>query len=203
MLEYKAPFILPWVVLNKDMSPDQPESFVPFVSGPEGDALNPLSHLIKKHYFASHHCIAGALPSEQGEQWCGAILSVSWCGAGAILMVCTRENAPGVKEASVLDLSAISDDLPKPESSSSGVPPQMAPLSTAVTNVHEKLTDYCPVRDFGNQPVVFSAVSEADGAASEKKAAAEDDQDIVADLPSKPTLKSASIVLINRLMFAQ
>ncbi|BDA42347.1 probable Na(+)/H(+) antiporter NhaH at N-terminal half [Coccomyxa sp. Obi] len=105
MLEYKAPFILPWVVLNKDMSPEQPESFVPFVTGPEG----------------------------------------------AILMVCTRENAPGVKEASVLDLSAISDDLPKPESSSS--------------------------------------VSEADGAASGKKAAAEDDRDTVADLPTKPTLR--------------
>lgn len=36
MLEYKAPFILPWIVLNQAMSPDQPESFVPFITGPEG-----------------------------------------------------------------------------------------------------------------------------------------------------------------------
>ncbi len=36
MLEYKAPFILPWIVLNKEMAPEQPESFVPFVTGPEG-----------------------------------------------------------------------------------------------------------------------------------------------------------------------
>lgn len=35
-------------------------------------------------------------------------------------MVCTRENAPGVKEASVLNLSSFSDDLPKPDSSTSG-----------------------------------------------------------------------------------
>jgi hypothetical protein len=35
-LEYSAPFILPWVVLNRDMAPDQPESFVPFKTGPEG-----------------------------------------------------------------------------------------------------------------------------------------------------------------------
>jgi hypothetical protein len=40
MLEYKAPFILPWIVLNKEMSPDQPESFVPFISGPEGVPSN-------------------------------------------------------------------------------------------------------------------------------------------------------------------
>ena len=32
--------------------------------------------------------------------------------AGAVLMVCTPENAPGVKEASVLNLSALSEGLP-------------------------------------------------------------------------------------------
>ncbi len=36
-------------------------------------------------------------------------------------MVCTRENAPGVKEASLLDLSSISEDLPKADDSSGGV----------------------------------------------------------------------------------
>jgi hypothetical protein len=35
-LEYSAPFILPWIVLNQDMAPDQPESFIPFSTGPNG-----------------------------------------------------------------------------------------------------------------------------------------------------------------------
>lgn len=40
-------------------------------------------------------------------------------GAGAILMVCTPENAPGVKEASVLNLSALSEDPPLAKDSAS------------------------------------------------------------------------------------
>lgn len=44
-------------------------------------------------------------------------------------MVCTRENAPGVKEASVLDLSSLSDDLPKKDSSSDGLWPHLEPLA--------------------------------------------------------------------------
>lgn len=45
-------------------------------------------------------------------------------------MVCTRENAPGVKEASVLDLSSLSDDLPKKDSSSDGMRPHLEPQFT-------------------------------------------------------------------------
>ncbi len=116
-------------------------------------------------------------------------------------MVCTRENAPGVKEASVLDLSAISDDLPKPESSSSGVSPQLTPLGTALIDV-DKQPQVCssegqPVKVKVEDFMFFAAVSEVDGAANGKKAAAEDDKDTVADLPAKPILKSASIARVK------
>lgn len=53
----------------------------------------------------------------------GLVIAVrSWVGviAGATVMVCTRENAPGVKEASVLNLSALSEDLPSSSQAGKG-----------------------------------------------------------------------------------
>lgn len=49
-----------------------------------------------------------------------------------------------------------------------------------------------------NQVLALAAVSEADGAVSGKKEAEEDDKDIVADLPTKPILKSAILLLIKK-----
>lgn len=42
-IEYRAPFILPWVVLREDAALEQPESFVPFSTGPEGAPQTPRS----------------------------------------------------------------------------------------------------------------------------------------------------------------
>ena len=43
-IEYRAPFVLPWIVIDSAMA-QQPESFVPFTTGSQGGCRKSISPL--------------------------------------------------------------------------------------------------------------------------------------------------------------
>jgi hypothetical protein len=129
-------------------------------------------------------------------------------------MVCTPENAPGVKEASVLNLSALSEDpaLAKDSASSRGSSSQSGsskpPGSNAAapTDASGKLPDgdaaAAPTEAPSKPPPAAAAAADAGMQAADDGGATQEGGDTLSALPQpRPAARGASLFDVTRFSF--